>query len=81
MNIKILGPGCAKCHTLDKMVREVVAEHKIDATVEYIQDMRKILDYPILTTPGLVINEKVQCSGRVPSRDEILKYINAARAE
>jgi small redox-active disulfide protein 2 len=81
MNIKILGPGCAKCHTLDKMVREVVAENKIDATVEYIQDMRKILDYPILTTPGLVINEKVQCSGRVPSRDEILKYINAAKAE
>jgi len=52
MNIKVLGPGCAKCHTLDKMVREVVKELNSDATVDYIQDMRKILEYPILTTPA-----------------------------
>lgn len=81
MNIKILGPGCAKCHTLDKLVREVVKEQNIDADVEYIQDMVKILEYPILTTPGLVINEKVRASGRVPGKDEITKMINAALAE
>ena len=80
MNIKVLGPGCAKCHTLDKLVREVVKELGIDATVDYIQDMRKILDYPILTTPALVINEEVRCSGRVPSKAEITQWISAAQA-
>jgi len=78
MDIKILGPGCAKCHTLDKLVREVVAEMKVDATVEYIKDIVKILDYPILTTPGLVINGDVKCSGRVPGKAEVANMIKAA---
>jgi small redox-active disulfide protein 2 len=78
MNIKVLGPGCAKCHTLDKLVRETVKEMGIEASVEYIQDMRQILEYPILTTPGLVINEEVKCAGRVPSKAEIRQMINAA---
>ena len=78
MNIKVLGPGCAKCHTLDKAVREVVEQNNIEATVEYIKDMPRILEYPILTTPGLVINEKVVCTGRVPSNAEILKMIQSA---
>jgi small redox-active disulfide protein 2 len=75
MNIKVLGPGCAKCHSLDKLVREVVKELDIKAEVEYIQDMAKILEYPILITPGLVINEEVVCSGSVPSKEEVKKYI------
>jgi small redox-active disulfide protein 2 len=79
MNIKILGPGCSKCHTLDKTVREAVKELNIDATVEYIQDMVKILDYPILTTPGLVINEEVKLYGRVPSKPEVIKLIREAK--
>ena len=81
MNIKVLGPGCAKCHTVDKMVREVVKELNANATVDYIQDMRKILDYPILTTPGLVINEEVVCSGRIPSKQEITKWIQTETAK
>jgi small redox-active disulfide protein 2 len=76
MNIKVLGPGCAKCHKLEKLVREVVAENKLDAEVEYIQDMTKIMQYPVLTTPGLVIDEEVVCTGRVPSKAEIAEFID-----
>jgi small redox-active disulfide protein 2 len=75
MNIKILGTGCAKCQTLEKTVKEVVAELKIDATVEEVKDMKKILEYPILMTPGLVINEKVVSSGKVLSKAEVTKAI------
>ena len=82
MNIKILGPGCAKCHTLEKTVKGVVDELQIDATVEDIKDMKQILEYPILTTPGLVINEQVVSSGRVPSKDDITGFItNALKQE
>ena len=78
MNIKILGTGCAKCHALEKTVREVVAEMKIEATIEDVKDMKKILEYPILTTPGLVINEKVVSAGKVPSKTEIATFIEKA---
>ena len=81
MKIKVLGPGCAKCHTVDKLVREVVKELNCEATVEHLTDMRKILEYPILTTPGLVINEEIVCSGRVPSKQEITKWIQAEEAK
>jgi small redox-active disulfide protein 2 len=81
MNIKVLGPGCAKCHSLDKLVREVVKELKIDTEVEYIQDMGKILEYPILITPGLVINEEVKCSGSVPSKEEVKQFITDTLGE
>jgi len=75
MQIKILGTGCAKCHQLEKETREVVKELGIDADIEEVKDITKILEYPILTTPGLVINEEVVCSGRVPSRAEITRFI------
>ena len=75
MNIKVLGPGCAKCKTLDKLVRETVGEMKVDADVEYIQDMAKILDYNIISTPALVIDEQVKVAGRVPDKKEIARMI------
>jgi len=78
MNIKVLGPGCANCHNLKKTVDEVVAELGINASVEAVTDMVKILDYPIISTPGLVINEEVQCFGRVPSKAEVTRFITAA---
>jgi small redox-active disulfide protein 2 len=79
MNIKILGTGCAKCHALEKSVREAVSEMKIDASVEEVKDMGKILEYPILTTPGLVINEKVVSSGKVLKKEEVVKLIAGMR--
>ena len=78
MNIKILGPGCARCHALDKAVREVVQEMNIDAEIDYVKDMVKILEYPILTTPGLVIDEKVVSSGKVLSKEDVSKFISDA---
>ena len=82
MDIKILGTGCAKCHKLGQTVREAVAELKIDATVENVEDITKILAYPILTTPGLVINEQVISSGQVHTKGEVIQLIkNAADKE
>jgi hypothetical protein len=57
------------------MTKEVVKELGIDANVQEVKDITKILDYPILTTPGLVINEEVVCSGRVPDKAEVTQFI------
>lgn len=78
MKIKILGPGCARCHQLEKTTREVVTELGITAEIEDVKDIKKIMEYPILTTPGLVINEKLVVSGRVPSKAEVTTFITTA---
>jgi small redox-active disulfide protein 2 len=75
MNIKILGSGCARCHQLGKTTREAVKELGIDAEIEEVKDIDKIMEYPILTTPGLVINEELVCTGRVPNKAEITRLI------
>ena len=82
MDIKVLGPGCAKCQSLEKTVKEVVSALKLDIKVEEIKDIKEIMRYPILMTPGLVINEKVVMSGKVPSKAEVERLIlNAIDAE
>ena len=78
MKIKVLGPGCARCHQLEQTVKEVVRELSIDADIEDVKDIKKIMEYPILTTPGLVIDEKLVCSGRVPSTAEVTSFITTA---
>ena len=80
MKIKILGPGCARCRQLEATAREAVKELGIDATIEDVKDIKKIMEYPILTTPGLVIDEKLVCSGRVPSKAEINTFITTVLA-
>ena len=80
MKIKILGPGCARCHQLEQTTREVVKELGIDADIEDIKDMKKIMEYPILTTPGLVIDEKLVCSGRLPTKAEVTTFITTSMA-
>jgi len=78
MHIKILGTGCARCAALEKVVRETVNEMNIDASIEDVKDIQKILEYPILTTPGLVIDEKLVMAGKVPDKKELMKHINDA---
>jgi len=78
MNIKILGSGCARCHQLEKTAREVVKELGIDATIEEVKDINKIVEYAVLTTPGLIINEEVVCAGRVPTKAEVTQLITNA---
>jgi small redox-active disulfide protein 2 len=78
MEIRVLGPGCPKCKQLDKLVREVIEDNKIDATVTKVEDIVEIMNYGIMTTPALVINGKVVLKGSVPSKEEILKKIKEA---
>ena len=77
MLIKILGSGCAKCQRLEQLTREAAAELGIDAQFDHVRDMDKIMAYPIMTTPALVIDEAVKVSGRMPSKDEISGWLKA----
>ena len=77
MLIKILGSGCAKCNRLEQLTREAVAELGVEATFEHVKDMDKIMAYPIMTTPALVVDDVVKVSGRMPSRDELLGWLSA----
>ncbi|WP_031436777.1 thioredoxin family protein [Methylobacter tundripaludum] len=75
MNIKILGSGCAKCKRLEQLTREVAIEHGINAQFEHVYDIAKIMEYPVLSTPALVIDEEVKVAGRMPSKDEIEHWL------
>jgi small redox-active disulfide protein 2 len=76
IEIKILGTGCPKCKTLEKMTREVVEQNGFDATVTKVEDIMDIMKYNILSTPALVVNEKVEIKGRVPSSEEIKQVLS-----
>jgi small redox-active disulfide protein 2 len=75
INLKILGTGCTKCKTLEKATSEVVKENDMDAEVQKVEDIMQIMKYHVMSTPALVVNEKVVFSGRVPSKSEIKSYI------
>ena len=75
MEIKILGTGCAKCKSLEKLTREVVEENGIQATVTKVEDIMEIMKYNVMTTPALVVNGKVEVKGRVPSAAEVLQIL------
>jgi small redox-active disulfide protein 2 len=75
MEIKILGSGCAKCKTLEKLTREVVEKNGIDATIIKVEDIMEIMKYGIMTTPALVVNEKVEIKGRIPTTEEIRQIL------
>ena len=71
MEIKVLGTGCSRCKSLEKITRKAVEELNLDATVEKVEDIQKIMEYAVMRTPALVINEKVVISGQVPKMAEL----------
>ncbi len=75
MEIKILGTGCTNCKNLEKSVREAVAELKLDASVVKEEDIVKIMNYGIMRTPAMVVDEKVIFYGRVPSVNELKEML------
>jgi small redox-active disulfide protein 2 len=80
MEIKVLGPGCPNCQRLEKNTKKALAELGVQATVTKVSDMKSIMEYDILSTPGLVIDEKVVSSGRVPNLAEITTMITTELA-
>jgi small redox-active disulfide protein 2 len=75
MEIKILGTGCPKCKTLEKIAHDVVEQENIQATITKVEDIMAIMNYGVMSTPALVVNEKVEIKGRVPSYDEVKQVL------
>jgi small redox-active disulfide protein 2 len=75
MEIKILGPGCAKCHQVEKLVKETIAETGTDAKVEHVTDFKEIAAYGVFSTPSVVVDGKVKSVGKIPKKEEIKTWI------
>ncbi len=75
LTIKILGSGCANCKQVEKIARNIVDEMALEAEVTKVTDYAEITRYDVLSTPGLVVNEKVVCSGRIPSKAEVTTWL------
>lgn len=78
MEIKILGGGCANCQRLEAITRKVAADNQIDASFEDVKDYAEIMKFGVMSTPALVVDGKVVCSGRVPSETEVTGWLKAA---
>jgi small redox-active disulfide protein 2 len=80
MLIQVLGTGCTRCKTLHELVKKAVEETGVDALVEKVEDIQKIMSFEVLMMPGLVIDGEVKTAGRVPNLEEVKKLILAAKA-
>ncbi len=75
MEIKVLGPGCAKCNKTEKLIQEVIKESGADATVEKVTDIMEIASYGVLGTPSVIIDKEVKCAGKVPKKEDIKAWL------
>jgi len=78
LTIKVLGPGCANCKRVEQIARKAVEDLAMQADFVEVTDYAEIMEYPILSTPGLVINDQVVCSGRIPTQAEVTTWLAAA---
>ncbi len=81
LSIKVLGPGCENCKKVEAIAQKAVASLALEARVEKVTDFNEIHKYPILATPGLVVNEKLVCAGRIPSEAEVTTWLVNAEME
>jgi small redox-active disulfide protein 2 len=79
LTIKILGPGCANCSKVEQISRKAVSEMGFQADITKVTDYCEIMTFPIISTPGLVINDEVVCSGRVPTQAEVITWLADAQ--
>ncbi len=75
MDIKVLGPGCAKCRKTEEVVKEAVSETGTDATVEKVTDLMEIAQYGVFGTPAVVIDGEVKCVGKIPEKEDIKLWL------
>ncbi|MCU0557027.1 MAG: thioredoxin family protein [Desulfobacterales bacterium] len=75
MDIKVLGPGCAKCQQTEKIVKEAVAEAGVAATVEKVTDLMKIAGYGVFGTPAVVVDGEVKCVGKIPTKEDVKAWL------
>jgi small redox-active disulfide protein 2 len=78
LTIKVLGSGCANCKRLEQIARKVISDMSIEADIIKVTDYNDIMSYDILSTPGLVIDEKVVSSGRIPTPAEVTTWVASA---
>lgn len=81
MNVKVLGPGCAKCKKLYAEVEKAVTQSGLPASLEKVEKIDEIMKYGVMTTPALVIDGEVKCSGRIASIPEIVAWLTTAAAK
>ena len=78
--IKILGTGCSKCHAMASIVQDVIQENNINATIEKIEDIMEIMEYNVMSTPALVVDEVITIKGRIPSKTEVLDILKSSNS-
>ena len=75
LHIKVLGGGCANCANLEKNATAAVAGLGVEARIEHVSDPAEYARYGVLYTPGLVINDKLVCGGRIPTQEEVMTWV------
>jgi len=79
MKVQVLGAGCAKCKALEERIRQLVAKHQLTIDIEKVTDLKEIMKYGIMMTPGLVIDGVVKSVGSIPKDDQLLAWMKGTK--